>query len=88
MFKRLAAVFGLAKLIVVAPSALRWLFRYGSYLAMLVVAGIVLTDAFVWRGALDSEMLRRCVVAGIATAAFAAVGQLLFIASDINGIGS
>ena len=72
----------------VAPSALRWLFRYGSYLAMLVVAGIVLTDAFVWRGALDSEMLRRCVVAGIATAAFAAVGQLLFIASDINGIGS
>ena len=35
----------------VAPSALRWLFRYGSYLAMLVVAGIVLTDEFVWRGA-------------------------------------
>ncbi len=72
----------------VAPSALRWLFRYGSYLAMLVVAGIVLTDAFVWRGALESDALRRCVVAGIATAAFAAGGQLLFIASDINGIGS
>ncbi len=72
----------------VAPWALQWLFRYGSYLAMLVVAGIVLTEAFVWRGALDSDVLRRCVVAGIATVAFAAVGQLLFIASDINGFGS
>ncbi len=72
----------------VAPSALRWLLRYGSYLALLVVAGIVLTDAFVWRGALDSDVLRRCAVAGIATAAIAAAGQLLFIASDINGIGS
>lgn len=72
----------------VAPSALRWLFRYGSYLALLVVAGIVLTDAFVWHGALESEGLRRGVVAGIATAAIAAAGQLLFIASDINGIGS
>ncbi len=72
----------------VAPSALRWLFRYGSYLGTLVVAGIVLTDAFVWRGALDNEVLRHCVVGGIATTAFAAAGQLLVIASDINGIGS
>lgn len=72
----------------VAPSGLRWLFRYGSYLALLVVAGIVLTDAFVWRGALDNEALRRAVVAGISAAAVTAAGQLLFIASDIDGIGS
>lgn len=71
-----------------APSSLRWLLRYGSYLALLLVAGIVLTDAFVWGGALDSVVLRQLAAAGVAGAALLSFFQLVVIATDINGLGS
>ncbi len=71
-----------------APEALRWLLRYGSYLALLLVAGIVLTDYLVWNQTLDDPLLRQCAAGGILAAAIASFGQLLVIATDIDGIGS
>ena len=71
-----------------APTPVRWLLRYGSYLALLLVAGIVLTDAFVWGGALNNATLRRSAAAGISVAALFSLLQLLVIATDINGLGS
>ena len=41
------------------PDALRWVLRYGSYLAVMAIIGIVLVDRCVWRGAASDPMLRR-----------------------------
>lgn len=67
------------------PSAVRWVLRYASYLAILAVAGILLTTAFVWSGAGSHPLLRRLV--GRALLAVGVLGflQLLVVASDVSG---
>jgi len=67
------------------PAAIRWLLRFGSYLAIGTLIGIVLTDRFVWPGAAQRLQLR--VLLGRSLMAVAVMGflQLLIVASDVSG---
>jgi copper transport protein len=67
------------------PSSFRWLVRVLSYVAMLVVCGIIATVFFVWPGAWDDMRVRRFAAYSIAVSAVAAVLQLLTIAADVSG---
>jgi copper transport protein len=67
------------------PSAVRWVLRYASYLAIMAVLGILLTDAYVWGGAGDHPLLRRIVGWSLTTVAALGFLQALVIASDITG---
>jgi copper transport protein len=67
------------------PSAVRWTLRYASYLAIVAVAGILLTTAFVWPGAGSHPLLRRLVSRSLSAIALLALVQLLVVASDISG---
>jgi copper transport protein len=64
---------------------LRWLLRYGSYLAVMIVVGVVLTDRFVWNGALERAVLRRAVRRALVAIGVLAAAQWLVLASDISG---
>ncbi|HEU4841983.1 MAG TPA: copper resistance protein CopC, partial [Ilumatobacteraceae bacterium] len=65
------------------PDALRWVLRYGSYLAVMAIIGIVLADRYIWRGAARDPILRQIVHWSLVTVAILAVLQLLVVASDI-----
>ena len=65
------------------PDALRWVLRYGSYLAVMAIIGIVLADRYIWRGAAEQPILRRIVRWSLVTVAVLALLQLLVVASDI-----
>ena len=65
------------------PDALRWVFRYGSYLAVMAIIGIVLADRYIWRGAARDPILRQVVQSSLVAVAVLAVLQLLVVASDI-----
>jgi len=67
------------------PGWVRWLLRFGSYLAIMVVAGLVITEAFVWREVARVGVLRWITEAALALVALGAFGQLLVIAGDIAG---
>ena len=67
------------------PSFVRWLLRYGSYLAIMAVVGILLTSAYVWSGAGTHPMLRRILSHGLVATAILGFFQLLVVASDISG---
>jgi copper transport protein len=69
------------------PSALRWLFRYGSYLAIMAVVGILVTTAAVWAGAATSPLLRLILSGSLIATAVLGFLQLLVIAADISGEG-
>ena len=64
---------------------LRWLLRYGSYLAIMVAGGILITETFVWRAARRSRGLRRLTESALTVVGVGALAQLLVIASDISG---
>jgi copper transport protein len=66
------------------PDAARWLFRAASYVAIIVIGGVIATSAFVWNGAARHDTLRRVVLYALGTAVVLAVVQLLVIASDIE----
>jgi copper transport protein len=68
------------------PSGVRWLLRFGSYVAIMTIGGVLATTAFVWRGAWDHPLIRRAVTRALATTAGAALVQLLVIASDIEAV--
>lgn len=63
----------------------RWLLRYGSYLAIMVAGGILVTETFVWRAARRSRGLRRLTESALTVVGVGALAQLLVIASDISG---
>jgi copper transport protein len=65
------------------PSALRWTLRYGSYLAIMAVVGILVTSATVWTGAGTNPFLRRVLSTSLLAIAVLAFAQLMVIASDI-----
>lgn len=67
------------------PSILRWLLRYGSYLAIMMVLGVVLTDGFVWPGCASRPQLRHLIDRALATVAVLGAAQALILASDISG---
>ncbi len=67
------------------PSAVRWVLRYGSYLAILATVGILLTSAWVWSDAGAHPVLRRVLSTSLIITAMLAFAQVLVIASDING---
>ena len=67
------------------PAAMRWVLRYGSYLAMMAVVGILLTSAFVWSGAGSHPLLRGILNRSLVAIALLAFLQVLVIASDISG---
>jgi copper transport protein len=67
------------------PSAMRWVLRYGSYLAIMAVVGILLTNATVWSGAGTHPSLRWILSRSLIAIAVLAFVQVLVIASDISG---
>lgn len=67
------------------PSALRWVLRYSSYLAIMAIVGILLTGAYVWSGAGDHPLLRRILSWSLLATAVLAFAQLLVVASDVSG---
>jgi copper transport protein len=67
------------------PSAVRWLLRYGSYLAILAALGILLTSAWVWSEAGTHPVLRRILSISLITTATLAFAQALVVASDVSG---
>jgi copper transport protein len=67
------------------PSALRWMLRYGSYLAIMAVVGILLTSAFVWADAGSQPLLRRILSYSLLATAGLAFLQVLVVASDVSG---
>lgn len=67
------------------PSALRWLLRYGSYLAILAAVGILLTSAGVWADAAAHPVLRRVLSRSLIATVVLAFAQVLVVASDVSG---
>ncbi len=67
------------------PSGLRWLLRYGSYLAILAAVGILLTSAWVWPAAGTHPVLRRILSTSLIATAGLAFAQALVVASDVSG---
>lgn len=68
-----------------APAAVRWMLRFGSYLAIGVLVGVVLTDRLVWPGSIARPSFRRLASWALALVAALAVLQLLVVAGDIAG---
>lgn len=68
------------------PSAVRWLARYLSYLALLVVVGVAFTDALIWHGAGGRPLLARLVSWSLGFIGALALAQLLILASDFEGV--
>lgn len=66
-------------------SLLRWILRYGSYLAIMAVVGILLTSAYVWVGAGTYPVLRWILSRALIATAILAFLQLLVVASDVSG---
>lgn len=67
------------------PSVVRWVLRYGSYLAVMAIVGILLTGSYVWAGAGTQPLLRWVLSRSLLATAILAVLQLLVVASDISG---
>lgn len=67
------------------PSAVRWILRYVSYLAILAIVGIMLVSAFVWDGAGTHPLLRRTLEQSLFATAALGFAQLLVVASDVTG---
>lgn len=66
------------------PAWVRWLLRYASYLALMLVAGLLATEAFVWRQPLTPRF-RLLLAQALAAVAVLAVLQLIVLAADITG---
>ncbi len=65
------------------PDPWRWVLRYGSYLAVMAIIGIVLADRYIWRGVAAQPILRQIVRWSLLAVAVLALFQLLVVASDI-----
>ena len=64
----------------------RWLLRMLSYLAMIVVGGVLATTAFVWPAAWAHSMLRPMAQHAVVVIGLLGLVQLLVVASDIKGV--
>lgn len=68
-----------------APGAVRWLLRYASYVSILAVVGLVLTDRFVWPGVAARPRSVTVLVLALAATAILSVLHLLVLAGDLTG---
>ena len=64
----------------------RWFLRLFSYLAIMVIGGVIATSRYVWSPAWTHPVLRRAVVVAVGAVAVLALVQLLVVASDIRGV--
>ncbi len=67
------------------PGAIRWVLRYGSYLAIMLVVAVVLTDRWVWPGVAQRAPFTAIVDASLLAVVVLAALQLLVLASDFSG---
>jgi copper transport protein len=68
-----------------APGVVRWLLRYASYVSILAVVGLVLTDRFVWPGLAARPRAVAVLGASLAATAALAVLHLVVLAADLTG---
>jgi len=66
-------------------SLLRWVLRYGSYLAIMAVVGVLMTGAYVWSGAATEPLLRKVLSCSLIATAVLGFLSLLVVASDVSG---
>jgi copper transport protein len=67
------------------PGPLRWLLRYASYVAIVAVVGLVLTDRFVWPGVAARRRAVAVLAVSLGATAVLAVFHLLVLAADLTG---
>ena len=67
------------------PTFVRWILRYASYLAIMAIVGILLTNAYVWTGAGSHPILRSILSRSLLATAALGFLQLLVVASDVSG---
>lgn len=68
-----------------ASDVARWVLRALSYVAMLVLAGVVTAAGWLWPAGWRLDAMRRLALASLATIAVLAAAQLLVVAGDISG---
>lgn len=67
------------------PGVVRWLLRYASYVSILAVVGLVLTDRFVWPGVAARPRSVAVLAVSLAAIAALAVLHLVVLAADLTG---
>jgi len=67
------------------PDWIRWLLRFGSYVAILAIGGVIAVTALVWAPAWNHPLIQRVVRSALAVTLAATVLQVLVIASDVQG---
>lgn len=67
------------------PGLVRWVLRAMSYVALLVIIGVIATAMWVWPSAWADDGLRRLVSRAHVAVGIAAFAQLLVVASDVAG---
>lgn len=67
------------------PDPVRWLLRWASYLAILLVVGLLVTDVAVWPGVAALPRWRPWLGRGLLAIAVLGVAQLLVHAGDLAG---
>lgn len=67
------------------PTAVRWVLRYASYMAIMAAVGILLTTALIWSGAGTNPLLQRILSRALLATAGLGLLQLLVVASDVRG---
>ncbi len=67
------------------PDWIRWFLRFGSYLAIIAIGGVIAVTALVWAPAWNHPLIQRIVRSALAATLAATVFQVLVIASDIRG---
>lgn len=63
----------------------RWALRYGSYLAIMIVVGVLVAESFAWRSGAMVGLLRRVVRGALLMTVVIASGKLVALAADIRG---
>lgn len=67
------------------PSALRWVLRYGSYLAIFAVVGILGIGSGVWPAVAGVTVIRSVFGGALVAIVVLALAQLAVLASDLTG---
>lgn len=66
------------------PGWIGWVLRYGSYVAIMLLAGAMITDAAVWRKTLAVPQIRSLVSWSLIVIVIGALAQLLVLSADIG----
>lgn len=66
------------------PNWFRWTLRFGSYLAIFFVVGIIMTTVLLWPGAINLSGVRSAAIAATCLVALLAILQIGVLANDID----